>query len=1038
MSAGMSGKKTKVFMAAVLSFVLAAASPLGTLAAASGVFEEYRAGSAGGASFVESEYTVVEIATEEELAELAQACTLDTWSRDKYVKLMNDIELRENRGLCIPSFGGIFDGAGYSVTNLRVDGPGSARGLFRYIQETGRVKNLSVEGSVTAEGSQNRMGGIAGVNYGQIINCSFSGRVTGDSEVGGIAGVNEEGGEIRRCQSGALVTGNHSTGGIVGNNHGILNNCSNSGSVNTHSTEVTYELEDITAEDLEDWNSTSRVAVHTDTGGIAGLSDGKIYYCTNSGTVGYQHVGYNVGGIAGRLHQGYLQNCTNTGHILGRKDVGGIVGQMEPFLEVEYMEDKLQELDRETEIFLNLLEGANHNLDGYGSRAAELSRSISASLQNANAAGAGLLNTGNELWYIYNQELAGIGTDFKNLGQELGDQGSSDKENGNVHDVTVSGGNLSITIPNDMESYKAALRRFGESAGNHLDQITSATGDRSGSVTDNLNTLNSELDSAGRCLEELVSVLGDGATGAGSDRDGLVAQARVMSRLVGEIRDDLFRYEGISVEDVSDEAASREEGTPGAKPGDGLGESDAVSRESDAVSGESDAVSRESDLNSEAFYDTSSFQQGKVTLSINKGNVEADTNVGGIVGQISIEYDLDPEDDITLTGVESFNIERTIKAVVRDSRNLGDVSSKKDYAGGIAGKADYGAIISCESYGDVSSASGSYAGGIAGGSGYAVRSCYVMGGISAKNYVGGIVGKGSDIFYCCAYPELSAGGEQTGAIAGQLEDQGMVAGNYYVDGGVGGIDGIGYQGGATPVSYEELCRVDGLPDAFSQFTVTFLAQGRELASFQCGYGDSIDREQMPEIPKQEGFYGIWPGEELAFVTGNRVVEAQYEKWISALESGDRDESGRSYVLAEGQFLPGSKLELSEAASGEGREITLEITSPRDGEAISDAVENGRYVGPVEVRILCDGDLRVEALQDGGFAEVQTRVMGSYLVFHMECPGTFRVTKVQDYSTIIICITAGGLGAFAVLILLAARRIKRRRARKRGQGVTGGE
>ena len=180
------------------------------------------------------------------------------------------------------------------------------------------------------------------MNYGSIENCKFTGNVVGDTDVGGIAGVNAESGEIRRCESSGNVIGNHSAGGIVGNNHGILNNCSNNGNINTYSTEVTYDLEDITMDNLEQINSTSNVAAHTDTGGIAGISDGKIYYCSNSGAIGYQHVGYNTGGIVGRLHQGYLQNCTNTGYVQGRKDVGGIVGQMEPFLEIQYLSDKLE------------------------------------------------------------------------------------------------------------------------------------------------------------------------------------------------------------------------------------------------------------------------------------------------------------------------------------------------------------------------------------------------------------------------------------------------------------------------------------------------------------------------------------------------------------------------------------------------------------------------------------------------------------------------------------------------------------------------
>ncbi len=63
--------------------------------------------------------------------------------------------------------------------------------------------------------------------------------------------------------------------------------------------------------------------------------------CKNTGPVGYEHVGYNVGGIAGR-QSGYLNGCTNQGVILGRKDVGGIAGQLEPEIFLRYGEDLLK------------------------------------------------------------------------------------------------------------------------------------------------------------------------------------------------------------------------------------------------------------------------------------------------------------------------------------------------------------------------------------------------------------------------------------------------------------------------------------------------------------------------------------------------------------------------------------------------------------------------------------------------------------------------------------------------------------------------
>ena len=198
----------------------------------------------------ESEYSKISVSTEEDLALLALDCQLDAWSRDKYVVLENDIVLKEHRGLSIPSFGGIFDGGGHTVSGLELTAEGSVWGMFRYVQEGSVVRNLSVSGTVAPGGSKSQLGILAGLNYGKLENCQVSGRVTGAAEVGGMVGANEASGEIRNCRSAAFVTGDHCAGGICGSNLGTLNNCRNSGSVNTHSTEVSYSIEDITMEEI--------------------------------------------------------------------------------------------------------------------------------------------------------------------------------------------------------------------------------------------------------------------------------------------------------------------------------------------------------------------------------------------------------------------------------------------------------------------------------------------------------------------------------------------------------------------------------------------------------------------------------------------------------------------------------------------------------------------------------------------------------------------------------------------------------------------
>ena len=60
--------------------------------------------------------------------------------------------------------------------------------------------------------------------------------------------------------------------------------------------------------------------------------------------MGYEHIGYNIGGIAGR-QCGIISQCYNLGDIRGRKDAGGIVGQFEPYLTIDHEEDLYDQLN---------------------------------------------------------------------------------------------------------------------------------------------------------------------------------------------------------------------------------------------------------------------------------------------------------------------------------------------------------------------------------------------------------------------------------------------------------------------------------------------------------------------------------------------------------------------------------------------------------------------------------------------------------------------------------------------------------------------
>lgn len=296
-----------------------------------------------GALAAEEETETLYIASTEDFLAFAEACRLDSYSRGLSVKLEKDIDLSGAGFRGVPWFGGSFDGNGHSISGLHIDCDGSAQGLFRYLSQDARVENLHVQGSVTPGGSRARIGGIAGENAGVILNCSFLGTVSGGDCVGGIAGRNAVTGVVEDCRMKGEVSGDHFAGGIVGENSGVIRGSLNSATVNTTAQQNSVELEDVSLETLAGTEAANTV---TDIGGIAGLSTGVIRSSENRGNVGYKHMGYNVGGIAG-TQQGYITDCINYGSIRGRKEVGGIVGQMEPASLIEYSEDALQILEQQ-------------------------------------------------------------------------------------------------------------------------------------------------------------------------------------------------------------------------------------------------------------------------------------------------------------------------------------------------------------------------------------------------------------------------------------------------------------------------------------------------------------------------------------------------------------------------------------------------------------------------------------------------------------------------------------------------------------------
>ena len=197
-------------------------------------------------------------------------------------------------------FTGSFDGLNYTINGLYINRSAANNVGLMGCALGGTIQNVGlVDGSITGK---DYVGSVVGDNEsGTVTNVYNTGVVSGGSDVGGVAGIND--GTIENVYNTGAVSGNKYVGGVAGDNdRGTIEDVYNTGAV----------------------SGTQYV------GGVAGDNDGTIENVYNTGAVnGTQY----VGGVAGK-NFGTIQNVYNTGAVRGSDDVGGVVGEITGYGEV--------------------------------------------------------------------------------------------------------------------------------------------------------------------------------------------------------------------------------------------------------------------------------------------------------------------------------------------------------------------------------------------------------------------------------------------------------------------------------------------------------------------------------------------------------------------------------------------------------------------------------------------------------------------------------------------------------------------------------
>ena len=319
--------------------------------------------------------------------------------------------------------------------------------------------------------------------------------------------------------------------------------------------------------------------------------------------------------------------------------------------------------------------------------------------------------------------------------------------------------------------------------------------------------------------------------------------------------------------------------------------------------------------------DTDEDMNGKVLFCTNNGEINGDTDVGGIAGAMGVEAEFDLEGILSANITDSVQISTDsyfARCIVRKCLNNGLVSAKKDFDGGICGLAELGVISSSENYGDVK-AGGNYCGGIVGQSKSIVTASYAMCLVDGSEYVGGIAGQGKRVAECSSIVDLDETIACSGAICGwaDSEDEDLfIYHNTFVSDTLGGVDGISYDQAATPVSYGELCEMEGLPERFRSLKVCFRADGLVIRELSVPYGGAVDPTQIPAVPEIHGYSGFWPTTDLTRLTSSVTVDAVYLDRLTGLAADYvREGSVLPAVIIEGMFEPGSSVSVSDWSDG---------------------------------------------------------------------------------------------------------------------------
>lgn len=759
-------------------------------------------------------------------------------------------------------------------------------------------------------------------------------------------------------------------------------------------------------------------------GGIVGNNAGTIRNCSFTGEVSGKE---QIGGIVGyNRASGIVEDCTTTGMVHGNHLIGGIAGKNAGVVRFCTNEAEVNTKSEQNSIGMDI---ANLSLE---------SLATYESMDNSTEIGGIVGKSSGVIRECFNKANVGYKKMGYNVGGIVGTQNGYVVDCLNYADVEGANGVGGIagqfmpsivldfgpdpvkTMKNKMNSVKNSMQGLADS----VKDMTSSINTDTSYLEDDVNSMNDSLDALGNSINP---------ENGKYDEDALNAAVNSMGDSINNMYNETVNmYSSIDTTGVSEKM-------------------DGLVKDMEGMMNSMSSMKAGIEIKDISRDDSVQDTIGKIATSANYGNISGATAVGGIAGMLDTENNAS-KDDVDVNGEMTTNGEATIRLVVRDCKNYGTITANKNYAGGIAGQMVVGAIFDCKNIGNMDALNANYVGGVAGSCETVIFDSFSKSIIAGNNYVGGIAGYATEVLDSYAFVEVLAAEEFTGAIVGNTDvlpdekDCLIKANAYFVENtDIGGIDGVSYEGVAERIALEDFLAIETLDDMYKTVEVQFVAEGQEVDVMSLDVGGTINYENLPVLTVAETDMYDWvlekpvayevlamgEEEEIIYASDARLsnilfdqkYEASFERKNMVSQGEEKTTDNKATVLAIGAFEKNTRVELKDVLTEEAIVCGDEVFENWEVNISNRGIEKLHYRIPEGKA--ADALVLYVKSTIGTWEEREFIVEGSYLVFDFEAEDSgFALAEKFVLSPMMVLVAVAIVAVIGGFVFLKKKKSKK--------------